>query len=77
MRQRHCAGVLPMMGKKETVASTVDEYIELGLNQKLRKELSEKIAVNKHLVYRDKTCIASLEDFHGTATKEMARNDYR
>jgi hypothetical protein len=75
MRQRHCAGMLAMMGMKGTIAFTVYEYIglavELGLNQKL------KIAANKHLVYRDGTCIAAIEDFLHTAIKEMTRNDYR
>jgi protein O-GlcNAc transferase len=74
MRQRHCSAILTMMGMTETIASTLPEYIELavrlGLDPEWRKQISEKIAANKHLVYRDKTCITALEDFLERVVKE-------
>lgn len=67
MRQRHCSAILTMMGMKETIAGSFDEYVDLAvrLGQDLvwRHQISEKIAMNKHRIYRDKTCIAELEDF--------------
>jgi protein O-GlcNAc transferase len=67
MRGRHSTAILTMMGITETIAKTLDEYIELairlGSDSKWRKQISEKIAANKQLVYRDKTCIIALEAF--------------
>lgn len=67
MRGRHTAAILSMMGMIENIASSVAEYItvavRLGKNLEWRKQASDKIAKNKHLVYRDKACIAALENF--------------
>lgn len=74
MRGRHSSAILTMMGLKETTASDLNGYIELavrlGLDTEWRKQISAKVAARKHLVYRDKTCIAGLEDFLETAVKE-------
>ena len=63
-----------MMGVTETIAKSLDEYIELavrlGMDLEWRKQISEKIATNKYRVYRDKTCITALEDFFEKALKE-------
>ena len=67
MRGRHSSAILTMMGVTETIASTIDEYIKLavrlGLDPDWRKQISSKIAANKHLIYRDRTCIDALERF--------------
>jgi len=67
MRGRHSTAILTMMGLKETIAATLDEYIELavklGQDTEWRRLISEKIERNKHMVYKDKTCIKALEDF--------------
>jgi protein O-GlcNAc transferase len=67
MRGRHSSAILTMMRVKETIAATIDEYIELaiklGKDSDWRRYVSEKIKNNKHLVYRDRTCITGLEDF--------------
>jgi len=67
MRQRHCAAIFTMMGMTETIASSLNEYVELavrlGKDSEWRHWLSEKIAANKHRIYRDRTCITALEDF--------------
>ena len=74
MRGRHSSAILTMMGMAETIASPIDEYIELavhlGLDSEWRKQISEKIAANKHLVYRDKTCITALEYFFEKVVEE-------
>jgi protein O-GlcNAc transferase len=74
MRGRHSSAILTMMGMTETIASTLDEYIELavrlGLNSEWRKQISEKIAANKQRVYRDRACITALEDFLIAVVKE-------
>jgi protein O-GlcNAc transferase len=67
MRGRHSSAILTMMGVQETIVATIDEYIELaiklGKDSAWRQYISEKIKNNKHLVYRDRTCITALEDF--------------
>ena len=74
MRQRHCAGILSMMGMTETIASTLEEYIalavRLGKDTAWRRQISEKIATNKHRLYHDKTCINALQDFFVKVIKE-------
>jgi predicted O-linked N-acetylglucosamine transferase (SPINDLY family) len=78
MRQRHCAGILSMMGLKETVAESVDSYVSLavrlGLNPSIRYQISEQYKERKHLLYNDQTCIAALEKFLETATGEIKDN---
>ena len=68
------SAVLTTMGIKETIAESIDEYIEiaakLGKDTELRNYLSEQIAANKHLIYRDRTCITGLEDFFEKVVKE-------
>jgi len=67
MRQRHCAGILSMMGLTETIASSVDEYIEiavrLGRDSEWRSHIAEKIQMSKHKIYRDEDSIRALEEF--------------
>ena len=74
MRGREGPAILSMMGVTETIAATLDEYIgqaiKLGKNVAYRQKISEKIAATRHLVYRDLTCIAALEDFLERAAKE-------
>ncbi len=75
MRQRHSAGILKMMGLTETIASSLDEYVEiavrLGRDVEWRKQISKKIEVNKHRLYNDKKCIEALEDFLENAVKRL------
>jgi len=77
MRGRHSTAILTMMGLKEMIAESIDDYIKiavrLGKDSKRRLKISEKIAENKHLVYRDKTCITALEDFLVKAMKERMK----
>ncbi len=74
MRQRHCYGILKMMDVTETIVDTIDAYVslavELGLDSDLRRQISNKIAENKHRIYGDKTCITAFENFIETMVKE-------
>jgi predicted O-linked N-acetylglucosamine transferase (SPINDLY family) len=67
MRGRHAAAILTMMDVRETIAASVDEYIAMATrvarDPAWRAELRRKIADNKKRLYRDRTCIAALEDF--------------
>jgi hypothetical protein len=38
-------------------------------------QISEKIKENKHLIYRDRTCITAFEDFLERAVKERPEID--
>jgi protein O-GlcNAc transferase len=66
MRGRHSAAILKMMGVTDTVAGTLDEYVaiaaRLASDSAERQAVSERIAANKHRVYRDRACITALED---------------
>jgi protein O-GlcNAc transferase len=67
MRGRHSAAILTMMGVTDTVTGTLDEYVatavRLARDAPWRVALRAKIAANKHRAYRDRACIAALEDF--------------
>ena len=65
---------LTMMGLMEMVVETLDDYISiairLGKDSAWRNQISEKIAANKHCIYRDITCIKALEDFLDLAVRK-------
>jgi len=74
MRGREGFAILTTMDVTETIAESLDDYItlaaRLGKDLPWRQQISNKIALNKHLVYRDKTCITGLEDFLKKAVLE-------
>ena len=67
MRGRQSAAMLDMMGMAATVCELIEEYVELavGLARDVawRAEVKRTIAANKRAIYRDRTCIAALEEF--------------
>jgi protein O-GlcNAc transferase len=67
MRGRHTAAILQRMGLVETIAGSIDAYVSaavrLAKDVPLRTALKTRMAQNKHHVYRDRACIAALEDF--------------
>jgi protein O-GlcNAc transferase len=73
MRGRESSAILNMLGLQETIANSVDDYaslaIKLGKDPKLRCQISDKIARNKHIIYRDRTCVTALEDFLETVVE--------
>jgi predicted O-linked N-acetylglucosamine transferase (SPINDLY family) len=73
MRGRHTSAVLEMMGLDETIARTVDDYVEiagrLGNSAAERASMSARIAASKHRVFGDRGCIVALEDFLDRAAR--------
>ena len=67
MRGRHTTAVLGMMGVTETVAATIEDYVDtavrLARDVGWRTGLRSKIAASKHRVHRDRGCAAVLEEF--------------
>ena len=54
-------------GPRATIAKTVDAYVAiavgLGRDPTWRADVSGKISALKPAIYRDRACIAALEDF--------------
>jgi predicted O-linked N-acetylglucosamine transferase (SPINDLY family) len=75
MRGLHSSAILTMMGVTETIASSLDEYIEiaikLGQDADYRRLISRKIASNKYHIYHDRACIEGLEAFLENAIKNF------
>jgi predicted O-linked N-acetylglucosamine transferase (SPINDLY family) len=67
MRGRHAYAILKMMGVEATIADNIDEYVSIAVrlaqDTQWRKEISARMLRNKHKVYRDTACIATLEQF--------------
>ena len=76
MRGRVSAGMLRMMGMPETIAESIDGYVALAVrvarDRTFRAALKARIAKDKHRLYRDRACIAALEDFISRAVREHA-----
>ncbi len=76
MRGRVSAGILRMMGMPETIAETLDDYVALavrmGRDPDFRADIKKRIASDKHRLYRDRACIAALEDFLDRAARAQA-----
>jgi len=73
MRGRHSAAILRMMGVTDTIAATVDDYIAIAARlanaPAFRETIRQRIADNKHKIYRDRACITALEDFIENAVR--------
>jgi protein O-GlcNAc transferase len=74
MRGRHSLAFLGMMGVQETIARTPAEYISLavrlGLDLPWRKQIIDKMHLNKPKIYRDTKCPIALEEFIEKVVKE-------
>ena len=77
MRGRVSAGMLRMMGMPETVAGTIDDYVALGGPHRQGPGLAggaqARVARDRQRLYRDRTCIAALEDFLDRAARGSQR----
>jgi protein O-GlcNAc transferase len=73
MRGRVSAGILRMMGMPETIAETIDDYVALaarmGKDAAWRAEIKQRVTSDKQRLYRDRACIAALEDFLDRAAR--------
>jgi protein O-GlcNAc transferase len=76
MRGRHSATILRMMGVVDTIAETIDDFVAIAVrlanHPEFRRALSRRIADGKHRVYRDRDCIAALEEFLDRAARQQA-----
>jgi protein O-GlcNAc transferase len=67
MRGRHSAAILTMMGMDQAVAKSIDDYVaiaaSLATDGSRRMAMKTRIGQSKHRVYRDRSCIAALEEF--------------
>lgn len=67
MRGRHSMAFLEMMGLTDTIADSLDHYVEiaarLGSDAHWRKKIRARVAANKHKLYKDSKCITYLEEF--------------
>jgi predicted O-linked N-acetylglucosamine transferase (SPINDLY family) len=80
MRGRHTKAILEMMGIEETIAETVDDYVAIAVrlarDAAWRQAIRERIAANKHRVYRDRVPIAALEEFLSRAARGRSESLY-
>ena len=67
MRGRHTAAILTMIDVRETIADSIDDYVSVAIrlarDQPWRTAVKTKMGRNKNRVYRDRACIAGLEEF--------------
>ena len=68
MRGRHSYAMLKRMEVTETIASTLDEYIDLairlGKEADLRREISGKVREKSDVLFQDEEAIRGLEAFY-------------
>ena len=73
MRGRVSYAILKQIGVTETVATSVDNYIDiasrLGRDLLWRQKVRQRMARNKHKVYNDMACIEGLETFLSTVVR--------
>jgi protein O-GlcNAc transferase len=79
MRGCHTAAMLDMMGITAAVCESIETYVELAVglarNPSWRAEVKRMIAARKRAIYRDRTCIAALEEFLDQAARCVTRTD--
>ena len=73
MRGRHTMAIFKRMEVEDTITETVDGYVStavrLARDLPWRRAVKDKIARNKHRLYRDATCVAALETFLDDAVR--------
>ena len=67
MRGRHTMAMLELIGVTDTIAASLDDYVELAArlarDHEWRTQIRKAIAGAKHRLYRDDVCISALEEF--------------
>jgi protein O-GlcNAc transferase len=73
MRGRHSAAILQMLGVTETIAETLDDYVDiaarLARDPQARRAVVDRMAASKHRLYYDRAPVTALEDFLETAVR--------
>lgn len=71
LRSRASAGFLRLLDVSETIAHSIENYIELastlGTNRELRLKVRDRIANQKHQLFEEKSCVEGLENFYRQA----------
>ena len=77
MRGRHSAAILQWMSVTDTIADSLDDFVSiaarLAREPAWRSLISQRIAENKGRIYRDRSCIAALEEFLDSAARAGTR----
>lgn len=67
MRGRHTMAILTMMGIDVTIATNIEDYVQiavrLGQDAQYRQQISQLVAQNKHLLSGDLEPVTALENF--------------
>jgi protein O-GlcNAc transferase len=67
MRSRHTAAMLRLMDVTDTIAGTIGDYVSVAVrlarDAAWRMHIRQRTAAAKHRLYRDRSCIAALEEF--------------
>ncbi len=73
MRGRHTFAFLKQMGIDDTIAASLQDYVSIAVrlagDAGWRADLGARIAQEKARLYRDRSCIAALEDFLDRAVR--------
>jgi protein O-GlcNAc transferase len=78
MRTRHSSAFLEMMGVRETIVDSLNEYISiaarLAKDKVFRLDTKEKMHANKQKIFRDRNAVTGLEKFLAGSAKAIGRS---
>jgi protein O-GlcNAc transferase len=78
MRARHSTAFLEMMGVRETIAGSLNEYISIATrlanDNVFIMDMKKTIHTNKHKIFRDRSAVIGLENFLAGSGRETARS---
>jgi predicted O-linked N-acetylglucosamine transferase (SPINDLY family) len=73
MRGRHCAAILRMLGVTETIAGSLEQYVDIAVrlarDPALRAALRARMAANRPRLYADPAPVRALETFIENAVR--------
>lgn len=73
MRGRHSYAIMKMLGVEDTIAGSLQEYVDiaarLGVDREWRREIVSKIIARHERIYEDTACVQDLEEFYRKAVK--------
>ena len=73
MRGRHAAAILEVMGVRQTIAASVDDYVDLAArlarDPELRRDIGKAMAAGRSRLYGDDRCVRALESLFEQALR--------
>lgn len=76
MRGRHCLAILRMLGVTETIAASVDEYVDIAVrlarDPALRASIRDRMVASRDSLYADPTPVRALEEWLEKIVQPMA-----